>query len=60
MGTFVDSQAGIQYVYVKKLESDGNANITIGPLECYGDTGHDFEKTWTLKVGKLIKYVIKV
>lgn len=59
VGTFIDSQAGIQYVYVKMLKSRGSANISIGPIECYGDAGHDSEKTWTFKVGKFTFNPIK-
>ncbi|KAI6171537.1 hypothetical protein M3Y97_01027400 [Aphelenchoides bicaudatus] len=52
VGTFFDNEAGIQMLYVKRHENPGSANITIGPLECYGDSGHDPEKTWTLKSPK--------
>jgi hypothetical protein len=53
VGTFFDSQAGIEMFYVKKLDAPGSANITIGPLVCYGDSGYDAKRTWTLKVGDL-------
>lgn len=49
MGTFFGADAGIQMLYVKKHEDPGNANITIGPLECIGDSGHNPNRTWTLK-----------
>ncbi|KAI6240466.1 hypothetical protein M3Y99_00454900 [Aphelenchoides fujianensis] len=48
-GTFFDEHAAVEMIFVRKHPTVGRAHLTLGPLECFGDAGHDPARTWTLK-----------
>ncbi|KAI6231249.1 hypothetical protein M3Y95_00361300 [Aphelenchoides besseyi] len=48
-GKFVDAEAAIETIFVRRHATPGSAYLTLGPLACWGDAGHANERTWTLK-----------